>query len=259
MSLIGLPLIVVAFLATAVIGAGTVLLWHRSGRLRVPVRVIGVLAGQVALVLSVGLVANRSEQFYPSWEALIGRTGTATSTTAHTAGRLDEEVHTGVVPWRADRAAAWQLASAPSLLVPAGYADRPMVSFPVVLSLVTPHGVRPLADTVTVVAAPTPKTTAASLAALSAELGRDLRVTARGWAIVAPIRDVTLALRLIQAEPGRFVAIALIGTGKPPATGLAATVVSTYAEAAAWASAQTSLPLTPAVELPSASIGPGAR
>jgi hypothetical protein len=276
MTLTGLPLLVVALLTTAVAGAGTVLLWLRSGRWRVAGRTAGILLTEALLVLSAGLIANRSEQFYPSWEALGGHTGAAASAAARTAGRLDETLGTrgvATLPWRPPGLAAWQLAAGPVLVVPAGYADRPGVTFPVLLDLA---GAYHAGDTVTVHLSPSARTGAASLASLPADLARDVRVVSRGWAIVAPMKDAVFAAELVRCSPGRFVALALVGNGNPPPVGIATAVVrprhvapepgvtvltgtgaQAWRVAANWAAGQTSPPLDAPIQLPPAYFRPG--
>src|SRR3954470_8722235 len=89
MSLTGVPLFVCAFLATAAALAGTILAWNRWRRLRFLLRPFGVLLTEALLVVSVGLVVNRSEEFYPTW-ASLGQSTKATGTTyVVQAGGLD--------------------------------------------------------------------------------------------------------------------------------------------------------------------------
>jgi hypothetical protein len=277
MRLTGVPLIVLGLVAVAMSGAGTVLLWSRSGRWRLVGRTAGILLSELLLVLSVGLVVNRAEQFYPSWQALRGQTGTAAATVSRAAGRLDGTLRThraATVAWHPAGVARWHLAAAPALVVPAGYADRPAVTFPVVLELAGAH---PAADTVTVHLAPSARTTVASLASLPADLAGDVRVTPGGWAIVAPMRDARFAAELVRSSPGRFVALALVGDGRPPAcevavavvrrrparqpappgtTALTGTGAAAWTLAATWAAGQTAAPLEAPVQLPSAPVPP---
>jgi hypothetical protein len=259
MSLTGVPLILLALLATAAAGAGTVLLWHRSGAFRLPVRTLGLLMSEALAVLSIGLVVNRLEQFYPSWEALAGRTGTTAAAADREAGRLDTNLRgsaAATVSWRPDGLAGWRLAVPPSVVVPAGYVTRPTVSYPVVLSLLAPGpdvtaAVRAAKrqSAVGVVAVPTSGTTPAALLALFVDLQRDLRVTARGWALVDTPGQAALGRRLAAAAPGRFTAVVTAGPRRHHrALSLAA--------AEGWATGQTSLPLAAPLQLPSAARYP---
>jgi hypothetical protein len=281
MTLTGLPFIVVALVATALAGTGTVLFWSRSGRWRpagrIAARTTGILLSEALLVFGAGLITNRAEQFYPSWAALGGRTGAAAATAPRAAGRLDETLRThgaATLPWRPPGEAGWHLAGHPALVVPAGYTDRPGVTFPVLLDLAGAHRA---GDTVTVHLAPTARTGVASLAALPADLARDVRVAARGWAIVAPMTDAAFAAELVRSAPGRFVALALVGTGTPPRVGIATAVVrprraapepgvtvligagpGAWKLAANWAAGQTGPPLAAPVQLPEAQVKPAA-
>jgi lysyl-tRNA synthetase class 2 len=268
MGLTDLPLIVLTGLAAVAAGAGTTLLWSRFGRWRLLSRSAGVLLCETLIVLSVGLVVNRHEQFYPSWQALTGDTGT-TARTARTAGRLDASFGpaTPTVAWRPAGSPRWQLASTAQVTVPAGY--RTDAEFPALIAL----GGRPAAsDLVRVVAYPTGRSTAAALADLPTLLQADVRVTGHGWALIATPAQAALATRLATGDPGRFAALVVVG--RPPAgfaapPGLAVAVArpapargalppgvraltGSWAAATAWAVAQTALPLAAAQVLPTA-------
>jgi hypothetical protein len=267
MSLTGIPLLVLALLVTAGSITATVLLWSRAGRWRVAVRTAGILLVEASLVIGVGLIANREEQFYPSWPALAGQTGPSAAPRVQAAGRLDAGLRTSgpaTVAWRPPGAARWRLAAGPELVLPAGYRDRPGVTFPVLLDLAGAHGE---AGAVTLHLAPTAHSTAESLSSLADDLARDVRVTTRGWAILAPMRDAPFAAALIRSAPGRFTALALVGDGVPPVTGITEAVARDpaaradlpagvlalrggWAAAARWAAGQTSAPLAAPVELP---------
>ena len=139
MSLTGVPLIIVAVLATAAAGAGTVLLWSRYGRWRMLSRTAGILLTETLVAATVGLVSNRVEMFYPSWAALEGRTGTTVVAAPQPAGRLDGLVRgaaAAVLPWHPAGAAPWRLAGVPRVVLPAGYRNRPSITYPAVVSLV---------------------------------------------------------------------------------------------------------------------------
>jgi hypothetical protein len=211
--LTGIPLLLLAVAATAAAGALTFWSWRRGGRWRPLTRVASVLLLEALMVAGAGLVVNRAEEFYPSWTALAGRTGTTVRTERVAAGRLDGSLtapagQPQVLAWRPRSVSRWKLAGVPELVLPAGYQSRPGVAFPVVLALVAdPRAAlataRRLADVITVVAVPTAGTSAAALADLPAELRRDVRATAGGWDVVAPDQ---LTARLAAAEPPGFVA-----------------------------------------------------
>ncbi|MBU2670663.1 hypothetical protein KOI35_44900 [Actinoplanes bogorensis] len=179
MKLTGIPLILLAAVVTVVAGAALVRWWSR-GRLT---RVVGVLLVETLAVLTVGLAVNRHEEFYPSWQALGGDTGTATHTGRVRAGLLDAHLAAKSFTWRPSGYPAWHLAGPPRVTLPADYRDRPAVAFPVVLCLGTDYA--RTGEAVTVTMSPTSATTPADLLALALELRRDLRVTGSGWVVPA--------------------------------------------------------------------------
>ncbi|BFU44493.1 hypothetical protein [Krasilnikovia sp. MM14-A1004] len=220
MALTGLVLLACALLASLAVAAATVRFWSLPGRWRLPARVAGVLLTEALLVATAGLVLNRHEEFYPSWAALLGDTGTRASATVRAAGRLDglfSRTGAAAPSWRPAGWAAWRLAAAPLLVVPPGYRARRSVAYPALLELVAPGGtaaaMRAAAanpDAVRVVLVPTGRTAAAALAALPGLLAADLRVTARGWAVVAVAARAGLAAHLVR-DDARFSALAVVG------------------------------------------------
>jgi len=270
MALTGVALIALTMLATAAAIAATTLLWNRFGRWRPLVRSGGVLLCEALVVLSAGLVANRHEEFYPSWQALAGDTGTSATTAPRPAGRLDSAFSGGgsTLVWQPAGSAAWRLVSRPEVAVPAGYAAS-SGSYPALVAL----GGQPApADLVRVTALPTRQTSAAALAYLPALLGVDLRVTGHGWALLASSARAALAARLVAADPGRFVALAVVGAlppgfrsppgvavavARPPSGrgGLprgAVALAGSWAAATGWAVKQTPAPLAAPEVLPTA-------
>ena len=213
MTLIGVPLIALALIATAAAIAATTLLWSRPGRWRPVHRSAGVLLCEVLVVLSAGLIANRQEEFYPSWQALAGDTGTTATTRPRPVGRLDTEFGAGTLKaaWRPAGSAAWQLASNAEVTVPASYPTSEG-SFPALVAL----GGRPAPDgLVRLSLLPTRRTSAAALADLPALLGTDLRVTGHGWALLTAPAWAGLAARFVAEHPGRFTALAVVGAPPP--------------------------------------------
>jgi hypothetical protein len=207
MRLTGAPLILLVGLATAATGTGTVLLWRRR---LLPLRVAGILLAEVLVVAGVGLVVNRAERFYPSWQALRGDTGTTTTTAATPSGLLDGRfAGASEIVWRPSAESRWKLAGPPRIVVPAGYRARAHDTFPVVLALVPAARpalaeARRLHDAVTVVLVPTRGTTAAALRTLPDGLRRDVRVTTGGWDVVSTGRTATLAAALVRTQPPGF-------------------------------------------------------
>ena len=144
MSLTGVPLFVCAVLATAAALAATVLVWNRWGRLRFVLRPFGVLLTEALLVVSVGLVVNRSQQFYPDWAALMQSSNTTGTTYAVHAGGLDAWLRDqsgdaadqgSAFPWQPAGWADWHLAGAPLVFTPAGYLKHTGWRYPTLLVL----------------------------------------------------------------------------------------------------------------------------
>ena len=271
MTLTGLPLIALAVLATAAAITGTTLLWSRYGRWRLLSRSAGVLLCEALVVLSAGLIANRQEQFYPSWQALAGDTGTVATSAGRPAGRLDSSFGLkSTVTWQPPGSAGWHLAGAATVSIPPGYlASRG--SYPALISLGgSPAG----GDLVRVVADPTARTSTADLAGLPAALSGNLRLTGHGWALLASAAQAGLAARLAGADPGRFAALAVVGgppAGFRPPPFVAVAVVrpkaahsrlprgvtaltGSWAAATRWAVAQTPAPLAAPEILPPAAV-----
>jgi hypothetical protein len=243
LSLTGIPLLLAAGLATAVTAAGTVLVWSRWGRLRYVLRPAGILATEALLLVTVGLFANRHEQFYPDWAALLAPGSAAPVTYTVPAGQLDG--------WLAARPGVrsfpWHRMN---VTVPAGYLQHPQWRYSTVVVLGS--GPAPGSNDTVVVSVPvTAATTPATLAtSMPAELGHDLRVTAHRWALVTTAHDLTLAVRAVSAVHGRFPALCLAGQGKLPKLpklppGVASATAKTVTAAVAWAAAETPPPLAP--------------
>lgn len=208
MSLTGLPLLLLAGLGTLAAGAATGLLWTRSRW----TRPLTVLLLEALFVVTVGLEVNRHMQFYPSWRALRGDTGTVAVTAHVPSGRLDDRLPARPVPWRPAGVASWHLARVPTLTVPADYRTRPGVVFPVVVDL---GGRLPrVADAVTVTLAPTARTTATALRTLPGVLRRDVRVTTTGWDVVGNAR---LGAALVRLLPPGLAVLDRPLTSLPPA------------------------------------------
>jgi hypothetical protein len=245
-SLTGVPLLVLVGCVTAAVAAGTVLGWRVRGRRRFVLRSAGVVLTEALVLLTAGLAVNRSEHFYPSWDSLL-----------HPRSHADELPHTDVpggldallraqagqgqadpvaLGWRPAGWAGWHLAAPPTVLVPAGYLRHEQWRYPAVLVLTGAHdgfdvaGQLRAGRAATAEAGPavmvfvtvTPSVAADTLArVLPGELMRDLRVTAHGWAVVAPTRQDPLARRVVRAAPDRYPALALVDTapGHPASAG----------------------------------------
>ena len=218
MRLTGVPLILLAAIVTAVAGAATVRWWSsRGGR---STRVVSVLLVETLAVLTVGLAVNRHEEFYPSWQALGGDTGTATHTERVRAGLLDARLPAESFAWRPSGYPAWHLAGPPRITLPADYRARPDVAFPVVLRFGTDNARTGKAVTVTL--SPTAATTPDDLLALAHELRRDLRVTGSGWAVPAgPLGALIVSAGLgVAGRPAADVPPALAAPLTLPSAGV---------------------------------------
>lgn len=287
MSLTGIPLLIVAGLSAVACAVATVTLWSRSWRWRVVVRTVGILMTELTVVLTVGLAANRSEQFYPSWGALAGDTGTESATAPVRAGDLDAALAgRSALPWHPRELHRWHLAAAPTVTVPPDYLGPGSTQYPVVVTLGDARSAAaPVAGVVTVVLTPTRATTARALSTLVLELRKDLRVTAQGWAVVAGAGETALAGQLARALPAQFEALAVVqhsptaglaSLGRtPPGTALAvvrpasartrsdkvptgvtsliAAAPKAWQTAATWTARQLSPPLTAPLLLPTGS------
>jgi hypothetical protein len=267
MRLTGLPLIVLVVLTTGGAVAGTVVCWHRGGRWRWPVRTGGVLLCETLVLLSAGLIVNRQQDFYPSWQSLTGETGPAATVTARPAGDLDASFGPGTLSagWQPAGWTGWHLQAVPRVTVPAGYPDA-RLSYPALVAL----GVQPArADVVEVDAQPSTATTVDALAELPGRLSAGTRVTGHGWALVAGPPSALLATGLAERDPGRFTALALTGPPPPgfrcPPAGVTVAVAAPRglplpcgavrlagSAVTGWAVAQTALPLAAPQVLPTA-------
>jgi lysyl-tRNA synthetase class 2 len=211
MRLDGIPLIVSAAVVTVLVAAATVFGWRRGGRLRLPVRVSGLVAVEVLIALTIGLIVNRNEGFYPSWQALAGGQDNAAVGPPPT-GKLDRTLTAGTArPWTPPDAARWRLAGSPVLVVPFSYTLHADRAYPVIVVLTTADRAASVraqaastADALTLVAVPTTDTTAADLADLPALLTQDTRAAGTGWAIVADAAHTALARQWHSLAPARF-------------------------------------------------------
>ena len=215
MTLTGLPLLALTVAATVAAGAATAWSWPRGGRLRPVTRTAGVLLVEVLVVLTAGLAVNRHEQFYPSWQALRGDTGTVAVADHLRAGSLDARMRSTRFPWRPPELTAWHLTGPPTVALPRDYRARPDVTFPVVLVLTAPgEHARHTPEAVTVTLTPSATTTAAALRSLPTALGHDLRVAAVGWDVVGA---GPLPAAIVAAEPPGFAVLNQPTGALPPA------------------------------------------
>lgn len=227
MTLTGIPLILIIGVLAVLATFATVRFWRVAGRWRLPVRSTGLVLVQSLVVLTVALIANRADNFYPSWQALTGDIGAVPQAAPPPPpGRLDERLATARtgLPWSPPGNEAWRLAGPPTLIPPAGYARDADRAFPVIVAIVTGDraaAIRARAaaapDVLTLVVTPTPATVAADLAKLPEQLEHDVRAAGLGWAIVADPSFVKLAENWLAAAPGQFHTVTRIDPRHPAA------------------------------------------
>ena len=274
MSVTGVPLILLVAFGMLAVVAATALVWDRFGRVRHVLRATGVLLAEVLLLITGGLVVNRSEQFYPTWDALLDTKGTDETAVTNTddktyrstPGELDRTIaaraghQAGAAqtfPWQSADWHGWGLAAAPTVITPPGYLLHPAWSYSAVVVLgrwtaaemasaarrATATGISAVVVFVTTTAA----TTARQIAtALPGQLDRDLRVTTHRWAIVAAGPDTALAEGAVGDAALRYPSIAADRATAPPAGVTSAAVVTgndPLYSALSWAIARTPPPL----------------
>lgn len=274
MSVTGVPLILLVAFGMLAVVAATALVWDRFGRVRHVLRATGVLLAEVLLLITGGLVVNRSEQFYPTWDALLDTKGTDETAVTNTddktyrstPGELDRTIaaraghQAGAAqtfPWQSADWHGWGLAAAPTVITPPGYLLHPAWSYSAVVVLgrwtaaemasaarrATATGISAVVVFVTTTAA----TTARQIAtALPGQLDRDLRVTTHRWAIVAAGPDTALAEGAVGDAALRYPSIAVDRATAPPAGVTSAAVVTgndPLYSALSWAIARTPPPL----------------
>jgi len=227
MSLTGLPAISLAGGLAVLAAGGTVRFWRRGGRYRLPRRVAGLAVTELLVVVTIGLVANRVGDFYPSWAALTGDLGTVTTPAAPPPGRLDGGLATARagLTWTPSGDLDWRFAQPAVLVPPAGYELRSDREFPVMVVLATADEAAPIRalagrmpDVVTLIVTPTAASSAAALATLPGRLAHDARVTRSGWAIVADTRFAKLAQGWLAGTADQFRGVTVIDRRDAAAT-----------------------------------------
>jgi hypothetical protein len=239
MSLTGVPLLVVTAALTLATAAVTAWQWRRAGRAGPVIRVLGLLTTEALLLAGIGLAVNRSQQFYPSWDALMSRSSAAGAVERYTPGHLDgwlrarlggDDGRPTAFPWRPPGWATWGLTEAPTVVVPAGYLQHSSWRYPVVVVVADPRDgwtstalssaappVGSAADPAVLVLARTtrPASVTTFAAAMDGELSRDLRVTGHSWAMVTSSADAGTAYEAVRRQPGRYPALAVVGDRGP--------------------------------------------
>jgi hypothetical protein len=142
-SLTGRPVLVLAIVGTLAAVVLLVFLWRRPGLRWLPVRALGIVLCEALALLSVGLVANKQLDLYPSWTALLGRVhakGQVVDPTSALSrwlrGRQAQGAKDGIVfNWQPASTAHWQLASQPIAYVPPAYFRDPNTLLPVIVAI----------------------------------------------------------------------------------------------------------------------------
>ncbi len=241
MPLTGRLLIALMICGTVIVLAATVWSWSRTGWMRFVVRPTGVLLTESLLLVSVGLIVNRQQGFYPSWPALFETTNTGQQSYQTNPGSLDGALATRaaghesvpqLLPWQPSGWTDWRLASAPTLVIPTGYSEHPQWRYSVVLVIAKSDAGWPAAwqqaagpadaagasRDVVILVTPTPATVLPDLlTGLTNGLHHDLRVTDHRWAIVTSQPEAEKVHAAALPIPGLFPALATVQTGTSPA------------------------------------------
>lgn len=232
-------LLIVCILGALGALTGTVFLWKRGGRLRVPVRVVNVLLCEALALFVGGLVLNNALDLYPSWTALVHQNDPAkaaqptaqpvidggTDLDIWLRSRATEGAKNGLVfDWKPKEWTQWHLAAPPTVYLPPQYFTGDGARFPVVIVAARakagpqqagwdPKGIN------TLVHAVTPQSTSAIAVFLRVEkpdggqllntllpdrLGKDLRLVEHGWAVIGVGVDAPFALTALNQRPDRY-------------------------------------------------------
>lgn len=273
MGLMSLSLLVFAAVATAAAVAGLALVWKRfAGRLR-PLRVLGVLACEALLMITVGLIANRLGDFYPSWAALT-MPGNATALpalppaaprhpgawlSAHPAAASQAEQGLGF-DWADGSRRAWGLDAPPMVHLPEIAVREADTEVPLTIVLLPPKSAVPaipsdLNSAVVVLRLSAQPHIAALAAELPNELSTQLPVLPHGWAVVGVGTAGSAAVALAGVPEVR--AVALLPGATPLAPELVAQAGSEAQAATVLRGADISTALAWADRMAPASLAPG--
>ncbi|MGR6319632.1 hypothetical protein Q2K19_27745 [Micromonospora soli] len=236
MSLTGLPLLALIGAAAAGAAAVTARTWRRPGRRRALTRAAALLLTEALALLTVGVAANRAEQFYPTWSDLLPADATRQHTAATRPGRLDRWLTARAALTRADpvsfawhppRWTSWPLTAAPTVVVPADYPRHPTWRYPVVVltdqadparETAAAHAAEDHAGPTVLVFTHLRATATPDILTdgLPTSLARDLRVTTHSWALVAPTGLAPLARAVVRAAPTRYPTLVLLDDAPVP-------------------------------------------
>jgi hypothetical protein len=205
-----------------------VLLWRRwVGRL-VVLRAVGILACELLIVVTVGLVINRWGQFYPTWSSLRDNPAAATQPVVQrpdpglTAAAPDGAQVGYLLRWPATPLG---MTGPPLVWLPPTYFRDPTGALPVVMVVAgadagpaygawsgndVPVGDRPSGGCVVFVRVSGQP--AGGLLTLPAQLVHDLHVATHGWGVVGIATAAPAAYRLATTDPVRFGPVVEVGT-----------------------------------------------
>jgi hypothetical protein len=229
-SLTGLPLLVVCWLGTKLVVGLTVIGWRYGGRARVFTRTVSILACEAVALFSLGVVANRALDLYPSWAALLHPVPRPEAVAAPVV-RLDGWLHSrdvrggrhGVTfTWEPPGWTGWGLAAPPTMSVPQAYFTGSSRHLPVIVVAAPPQdgrevlGAVPAAPAV-VVFLPTDRPAVGAIAdQLPYALNLDVRVEPHGWALIGLGSDARPVLAALAQRPERYQDAAVIADGAAP-------------------------------------------
>jgi hypothetical protein len=229
-SLTGAPLLVLGILASLGALVATIRYWRRGGRWRILTRTVGILVCEVLALATAGLIVNHAlDDLFPSWSALFGpdRAVAAPTIVADPTTGLDEwlrghraegERHGLTFEWKPVGAAAWHLPAPPVISVPPAYFTATALRFPVVLVLSPAKLAAPVADGPAIVVYLRVDRPDAMLLTqeLPERLDGDLRVLARGWAVVGVGTDAGAGPLALTRAPTRFWSAVEVPEGNRP-------------------------------------------
>jgi hypothetical protein len=219
-ALTGLPLLVLAVVASLSVLYLTIRHWSRG----VVVRVVGLLCVEALVLFTAGLVVNRAfDDLFPSWTALLHQdTVPAPPPEAATSARLDGWLRgrdSRTFDWTPAGERYWPLLQPPVVVVPAAYLSLAAQRFPVVV-VVSPQPPEVVADP------PTPAVLVWLRAdrldvslltrTLPAALEADLRVSSGGWAAVGVGTDGAVGFDALAKDSARYRSAAAVGSVPAP-------------------------------------------
>ncbi|MEN3304925.1 MAG: hypothetical protein V7603_1127 [Micromonosporaceae bacterium] len=246
LSLTGLPLLVVCWIGTKLAIGLTIVGWRHGGPARVFTRTVSILLCEAVALFTLGVVANRAFDLYPSWAALLHPVPEPKPVPVP-AARLDGWLHGrdlrgakhGVTfAWEPPGWGGWGLAGAPTVFAPQAYFDGPALRFPVIVVAAPPQTgpaqgawndrqvletmVQSRAAVVVFLRLSRAAGTAAAGAGgtvtdrLPYALSLDVRVSSHGWALVGIGADAALALTALAQRPERYQDGVVIADGAAP-------------------------------------------